>query len=130
MSVRGEVSPALSRNHSPYSWFLTNSVSFCTLTEDLMPRTRLDLNGVADGLSFALACQQVMALRLVRIAFGGTSAQREMTRMVTEKAAAAAEAQVAAAIGLATGGPAKAAKAAANVYRRAVSANGRRLRKN
>ena len=80
-----------------------------------------------DALSFAFACQQVIALRLVRMALGGSDAQREATRMVTEKAAAAVRAQFAAVQVLATRGPASAAAAAADVYRRAVRANGRRL---
>jgi hypothetical protein len=82
-----------------------------------------------DAFSFAIACQQVIALRLVRIAFGGADARREATRMVTEKAATAVEAQFAAATALISGGPAGAAAAAAQVYRRAVRANGRRLRR-
>jgi hypothetical protein len=94
-----------------------------------MSRSRNPWAGVADAMSFAFACQQVVAMRLTRIAFGGASAHREMTRMVTEKAAAAARAEVAAAIGMATGGPVKAAAAAADVYRRAVHGNSRRLRR-
>src|SRR5262249_35355969 len=91
-------------------------------------RSRPPWFGLTDAFAFAVACQQVVALRLMRIARGGTTAQHEMTRMVTEKAAAAAQAQLAAAHGLAPGGPAKAAVKAAAVYRRAVHANGRRLR--
>jgi len=94
-----------------------------------MSRARNPWTGFSDSFSFALACQQVVALRLTRIAFGGARGQHEMTRMVTEKASAAARAQIAAAVGLATGGPAKATAAAAYVYRRAVNANGRRLRR-
>ena len=82
-----------------------------------------------EAMAFALACQQVIGLRLLRIAFGGARARAEMTRMVAEKATAAGRANMAAAIGLATGGPAKAATAAAGVYKRAVNANGRRLRR-
>ncbi len=94
-----------------------------------MSRSRSPWSGFADAVSFGLACQQVMALRLTRIAFGGTRAHREMTRMVAEKVGAAAQAEVAAAIGMATGGPAKAAAAAGQVYRRAVNKNKRRLRR-
>jgi hypothetical protein len=82
-----------------------------------------------DAFAFALACQHVIALRMARIAFGGRDAQREATRMVTEKAAAAVRAQLAAARVIATRGPASAAAAAAAVYRNAVQANGRRLRR-
>ena len=80
-----------------------------------------------DALSFAVACQQVIALRWARIALGGNEATREATRMLTEKAATAIRAQFAAVAALATGGPGEAAVAAAAVYRRAVRANGRRL---
>jgi len=94
-----------------------------------MNRTRLPWANFNEAMTFALACQQVMALRMARIALGGTAAQRELTRMVSEKAAAAAEAEVAAAFGMAIGGPAQAARAAASVYRRAVRENRRRLRR-
>ena len=80
-------------------------------------------------MSFALSCQQVIALRMARIARGDAGAQREMTRMVAEKAAAAVEANIAAVRGLMTGGLSGAADASAQVYQRAVRANGRRLRR-
>jgi hypothetical protein len=92
-----------------------------------MKRTPSSVHGHADAVSFALACQQVIALRLMRIAFGGADGHREATRMVTEKATAAVQAHFAAAEAMFTSGPAGAAAAAANVYRRAVRANGRRL---
>jgi hypothetical protein len=50
--------------------------------------------------------------------------------MVSEKAAAAVRAQFAAARALPSGGPSGAAAAAKTVYRRAVRANRRRLRRN
>ena len=93
-----------------------------------MSRPRPPWTNMADAFAFALACQQVMALRMTRIALGGAMADREARRMVSEKATAAVEAQVAAAMGMATGGPARAARAAASVYRRAVQQNRRRLR--
>jgi hypothetical protein len=92
-----------------------------------MTRTRIGTGDATDAWSFALACQQVIALRLTRIAFGGADAQREATTMITEKAATAMSAQFAAAQVLVTRGPASAAAAAAAVYRRAVRANERRL---
>jgi len=77
---------------------------------------------------FGFDVQSVVALRLMRIAAGGTLASREANRMVMEKAAAALEAQMAAATALAFGGgPKKAAKRAGGVYRRAVTRNRRRL---
>jgi hypothetical protein len=93
-----------------------------------MSRSRASLHSAAEALSFAMACQQVIALRMFRIALGGSRAQREATRMVAEKAAAAMRAQFAAAAALPTRGPAGAAAAVASVYRNAVRANGRRLR--
>jgi hypothetical protein len=94
-----------------------------------MKRSRSSpLRGAADALSFAFACQQVIAFRLMRLALGGADAQREATRMVAEKAGAAVRAQFAAAQALPMRGPAGAVSAAANVYRRAVRANRRRLR--
>jgi len=70
----------------------------------------------------------VIALRCMRFAAGGALAQREAQRMVTEKAAAGVAAQAAAATAMMTGrGPKRAAKAAANVYRRKVKANRHRL---
>jgi len=92
-----------------------------------MRRSRPPWTSAVDAFAFALSCQQVMALRLTRIALGGAGAEREVTRMVSEKAATAAQAQMAAAMAMATGGPAKAARAAASVYRRAVRQNRRRL---
>jgi hypothetical protein len=80
-------------------------------------------------MAFAVACNQVIALRLARIAFGGASGQREASRMITEKAAAAVRAQLAAAQVLPTRGPVGAAAAAVAVYQNAVRANGRRLRR-
>jgi len=48
------------------------------------------------AVQLGIDAQNVMALRMMRLASGGTPAQNEMTRMVIEKATAAAEAQLAA----------------------------------
>ena len=48
------------------------------------------------AVQLGIDAQNVMALRMMRLASGGTPAQNEMTRMVIEKATAAGEAQLAA----------------------------------
>ena len=74
-----------------------------------------------DALMLALEAQGVIAMRLTSIALGrGTHA--ENTRMVSEKAAAFAEA----AMTIATGGS---AYEVVRGYRKHVRANGRRLRR-
>jgi hypothetical protein len=70
----------------------------------------------------------VIAMRLMRLAAGGALAQREAQRMVAEKVGASFTAQSAAAAAMMQGrGPKSAANAAANIYRRTVRANRRRL---
>lgn len=54
----------------------------------------------ADAMRLGLEMQQVIGLRLLKVSAGGAAAEAEMTRMVTEKAAAFTEA----ATTLATGG--------------------------
>ena len=74
-----------------------------------------------DAAMLALEAQNVMAIRLTRVALGrGTHA--ENSRMVTEKALAFAEA----ATTLASGGS---ARQVVRGYRKQVRANGRRLRR-
>jgi hypothetical protein len=46
----------------------------------------------AEGARLAFEAQHVIAFRLMKISAGGTAAQTELTRMMTEKVAAAAEA--------------------------------------
>jgi hypothetical protein len=75
----------------------------------------------AEGARFAFEVQQVIALRALKIAAGGAAAQIEATRMISEKALAAAEA---AAI-LTTGGS---GRKVARRYRTHVRANLQRLR--
>ncbi len=73
--------------------------------------------------------QSVMALRVLRLAAGGARGRREANRMVTEKPAALAEAQMAAIVAAMNGAPGpKAAKAMLKVYRKRVRGNKRRLR--
>jgi len=73
-----------------------------------------------DAATLGIEMQRVVALRLMKIAAGGPAAQVEASRMVTEKAAAFAEA----ATMLALGGS---SKKVIRRYRSHVRANARRL---
>jgi hypothetical protein len=73
-----------------------------------------------DALNLHVEAQRVIGLRMIRLAQGGAAAQAEASRMVTEKAAAMAEA----ALTLASGGS---AKKVVRRYRTHVRANQRRL---
>ena len=74
----------------------------------------------AEGAQLGIEVQQVIALRIVRIAAGGSEAQNEIARMMTEKLAAFTEA----AATLATGGS---TQKVVRRYRARVKANARRL---
>jgi hypothetical protein len=81
-----------------------------------------------DATRFAIEAQQVMALRLMRLAVGDMAAAGEAQRMVTEKIAAGLAAQTAAATALIAGASLPAiTRSAARPYRRRVRANHRRL---
>jgi hypothetical protein len=70
----------------------------------------------------------VITMRMLRIAAGGSLAQREMQRMVTEKGGAIGEAAPAGIVSTIKGsGMADAAKPVSNTYRRKVRSNRRRL---
>jgi hypothetical protein len=74
--------------------------------------------------------QAVMFLRCLRIAQGGAKAEAETARMVTEKIAALAEAQVAVTAAALTGSRKHGtAKKALGVYAKRVRRNKRRLSK-
>jgi len=74
--------------------------------------------------------QQVMALRMMRIASGGGRATREANTMIAEKAIAALEAQSAAVTGILAGkSPPAVGEGMLRVYKKRVKANRRRLRK-
>jgi hypothetical protein len=75
-----------------------------------------------EGTRLAIEAQQVIALRLMKIAAGGAGAQREVARMMTEKAVAATEA----AATLATGGS---RRKVVRRYRPHIRKNKRRLSK-
>jgi hypothetical protein len=84
------------------------------------------------GLSFdiwraGLEAQQVVGLRLAKLARGGASATAETNRMVSEKLAAAVEAQQAAATALLTGKAGQIPARTVALYRRKVRANRKRL---
>jgi hypothetical protein len=77
-----------------------------------------------------LEAQNVMALRLMRLAAGGALAQSESTRMISEKMLALGEAQTAAALATIKGGKSPhVAKKVLGVYKKRVRGNRRRLTK-
>ena len=72
--------------------------------------------------------QSVIALRMLRLAAGGHRMEAEATRMVTEKVAAATEAQLVAAVAAISGSPQHVvANKTLKVVRKRVRANKRRL---
>jgi len=86
----------------------------------------LDLSFKAFQLG--LEAQSVIALRMMRLASGGPRAQAEARRMVTEKATATAEAQLAATTAVLSGSKDHViAGKALKVFRKRVRANKRRL---
>lgn len=81
-----------------------------------------------DATRLGFEAQWVMAARMMRIASGGARAEAEMSRMVSEKAAAAVEAQMAAAGAFfRSASHTGAARKALGVYRKRVRSNRRRL---
>ncbi len=81
-----------------------------------------------EAARFGADVQQVMTLRIMRIASGGPDAATEAQKMISEKLAAFGESQVALMTALTTGSSFEAAAAKAYApLRRAVRANSRRL---
>jgi hypothetical protein len=81
-----------------------------------------------DAARFGWEAHSVIALRMMRLAAGGTLAAAEAHRMVAEKVVAGAQAQFAAGMAVAAGrNPHRVARAAARPYQRTVRANRRRL---
>ena len=78
-----------------------------------------------ETLRFGMEVQQVVGLRMLRIAAGGPRAAAEMQQMVTEKVAALALAQTAAAHAMIQGHDPRSAAFAA--VKKRVTANRRRL---
>jgi hypothetical protein len=86
------------------------------------------MNAWIETARFAADSQYVVALRMLRLASGGPLATAEVTRMISEKVAVFGEAQGALLTALIAGRSLDAAAAKAYApYRRAVSANSRRL---
>jgi len=81
-----------------------------------------------EAARFGVDVQRVITLRMARLASGGTDAATEAHQMISEKLAAFGEAQVAFMSALSTGSSLDTAATQAYApYRRAVSANSRRL---
>jgi hypothetical protein len=90
------------------------------------PWFALSLKAVQMGVE----AQSVIALRMLRLALGGARGEAETTRMVTEKVAAAVEAQTVAAVAAMTGRqPHTVADKALGVFKKRVRANNRRLKR-
>jgi hypothetical protein len=80
------------------------------------------------AIQMGFEAQSVIALRMVRLAAGGARMEAEATRMITEKAAAAAEAQAVAAVAAIKGHPQHVvAGKTLKVFKKRVRANKRRL---
>jgi hypothetical protein len=80
------------------------------------------------AMQMGMEAQSVIALRMLRLASGGARMEAEATRMVTEKVAAAAEAQAVAAVAPISGYPQHVvAINALKVFKKRVRANKRRL---
>lgn len=76
----------------------------------------------------AFEAQNVITLRMVRMAGGGQRGHSEARRMITEKISAAGEAQVAGAAAACAGGNGHTVtKKVVNVYKKRVRKNARRL---
>jgi hypothetical protein len=88
------------------------------------PWFALSLKAVEMGME----AQSVIVLRMLRMATGGARAEAEASRMVTEKIAAAAEAQAVVSVAAIRGKPQHVvANKALKVLKRRVRANKRRL---
>lgn len=95
-----------------------------------MRRRRSKMNKLfSDTLKMSFVANQVIGLRLMKIATGGAHGKRESDLMVSEKLEAAAEASLAAAMSMATGQPHRAAERALAVYTKRVNGNLTRLSK-
>jgi hypothetical protein len=83
------------------------------------------------AFEFGLDAQRVVALRMMRLAGGGSVGQAELNRMVVEKIAALAEAQATATTAFMNGHKDHVvADKVLRVYRKHVRANRRRLSRN
>ena len=82
---------------------------------------------VFQAAQLSLEAQNVIALRLMRLAEGGTLGVAEAQLMVTDKMAAFAEAHLAAAVTVVTGNGHKASRKVLQVFSKRVRANRERL---
>lgn len=93
-----------------------------------MPRSS---NGITklftDSIAMGFAANQVIAIRLMKMALGQVDSKRESHLMVTEKMEAATEAAIVAAQSVATGNPHEAPGRALTAYSKRVNRNLRRL---
>ena len=88
------------------------------------PWFTLSLNAIQLGFEM----QSVIALRMLRLAVGGARMEAEATRMITEKAATAAETQAVAAVAARKGHSQHVvAGKTLQVFKKRVGANKRRL---
>ena len=88
------------------------------------PWLALSLKAVQMGME----AQNVIALRMLRLATGGARMEAEASRMVTDRVAAAAEAQAVAAVSALSGrSPHVVVSKAPRVVKKRVRANKRRL---
>ncbi len=95
-----------------------------------MRRSRLRMNKLfSDTLKMGFVANQVIGLRLMKLATGGARGRRESKLMVDEKIKAAADASIEAAMSVAAGHPHRAADRALAVYAKRVNRNLRRLSK-
>jgi hypothetical protein len=95
-----------------------------------MARRRSDWFDLSMNTWFAtLEAQQVIALRMAKLAAGGEAASRESQRMISEKASTALKVQGAAVVAAMTGAGAAIPSRTVSAYRRKVRANRRRLLK-
>ena len=77
-----------------------------------------------NAFQMGVEAQSVIALRMLRLASGNARSETEATRMVTEKIAAAAEAQAVVAMATFTGHPQHgAATKALKIFKKRVRAN-------
>ncbi|GAB0118063.1 hypothetical protein [Acidisoma sp. 7E03] len=81
------------------------------------------------GMTLMMNVPVVMGLRLAKIGRGGQRGQTESQRMVTEKIAAAVEAQGVLVRAMLDGKPERGADQVVRLYARKVAANRRRLSK-
>lgn len=93
------------------------------MTHEAFPWLRFSL----DVATLGVEAQSVVGLRMITLAAGGSAAERETLRMVGEKLAAYAEAQLELLNGIVSGAPHRPPTMAVATYLRRVRANHARL---